>query len=139
MIAAMQQGSTAGENKQLMQFVFAEMSKGNSKPFYESLADDVRWTITGSTKWSKTYEGKQCVVNDLLGPLRALFADQYKATATRFTAEEDRVVVEGRGSVMTKSGREYNNHYCWIYTIANGKVKEITEYLDTELVNTVLG
>jgi len=39
----------APENKQLMQDVFTELSKGNSKPFLESLADDVQWTIVGTT------------------------------------------------------------------------------------------
>ena len=29
---------------------------------------------------------------------------------------------------------KYNNGYCWIFTLADGKVRDITEYLDTELV-----
>jgi len=49
----------AAANKQLMQHIFSELSTGNSKPFLESLADDVSWTITGSTTWSKTYHGCQ--------------------------------------------------------------------------------
>ena len=52
---------SASENKQLMQYIFAELSKGNSEPFVESMSDDFRWTVTGSTKWSKTYDGKQAV------------------------------------------------------------------------------
>jgi ketosteroid isomerase-like protein len=40
----------ASENKQLMQHIFAELSKGNSKPFVDNMADDFRWTVTGTTK-----------------------------------------------------------------------------------------
>ena len=31
-------------------------------------------------------------------------------------------------------GGTYNNTYCQVFRIANGKVQEVTEYLDTELV-----
>jgi hypothetical protein len=48
------------------------------------------------------------------------------------------VVVEGRGQVTTKTGKPYDNSYCWIYRLADGKIKEITEYLDTELVTAAL-
>ena len=40
---------SAAENKQLMQRVFAELAAGNSRPFIDSFADDVRWTIVGRT------------------------------------------------------------------------------------------
>lgn len=129
---------SAGENKQLMQRIFAELAKGNSKPFLDSLADDVRWTIIGTTAWSRTYEGKQAVLNELLRPLFSQFADQYTNTAQRFIAEDDFVVVECRGRVTTKSGQPYNNTYCYVLRLADGKVRELTEYLDTQLVATVL-
>jgi uncharacterized protein len=130
---------SAAENKQLMQNIFSELSKGNGKPFVESLADDFCWTITGSTKWSRTYRGKQEVIAELLRPLFAQFADQYTNTAHRFIAEDDYVVVECRGRVTTKSGKPYNNAYCWVCRVADGKLQELTEYLDTELVTAALG
>ena len=130
---------SAVENKQLMQNIFIELSKGNGAPFVESLADDICWTIIGSTKFSGTYRGKQAVLNELLRPLFARFADQYTNTAHRFIAEDDYVVVECRGRVTTKSGAPYNNTYCWVCRVADGKLQELTEYLDTELVTAALG
>ncbi len=127
---------SAGENKQLLQEIFSEMSKGNT--IVESLADDVRWTLTGSTKWSKTYDGLESVRTELLSPLFANFADQYTSVAHRFIAEDDFVVVESKGRVNIKSGMPYNNTYCYIFRVVEGKVKEITEYFDTELVAKVL-
>lgn len=127
------------ENKQLMKGIFAELSQGNSQPFLDALGDDVRWTISGSSKWSRTFEGKQAVLTQLMAPLFALFADRYKAVPSRIIAEGDYVVVEAKGSVTTKTGKPYNNSYCWIFRIEGGKVREITEYLDTELVTAALG
>ena len=130
---------SAAENKQLMQNIFSELSKGDGKPFVESLADDICWTIIGSTKWSRTYHGKQEVIAELLRPLFAQFADQYTNTAHRFIAEDDYIVVECRGRVTTRSGKPYNNTYCWVCRVADGKLQELTEYLDTELVTAALG
>ena len=130
---------SAVENKKLMQHVFSETSKGNGKPFVEALADDVRWIIIGTTQWSKTYQGKEAVLTKLLGPLRMQFAQQNKITAHRFIAEDDTVVIEARGAVTTKTGVPYNNNYCWVCRVANGKVQELIEYADTALMATALG
>jgi uncharacterized protein len=130
---------SAAENKQLMQRIFSELAKGNGTPFIESMADDFCWTVTGSTKWSRTYRGKQAVLDDLMKPLFSQFADQYTSTAHRFIAEDDYVVVECRGRVTTKAGIPYNNTYCFVCRIAGGKLQELTEYLDTELVTAALG
>jgi ketosteroid isomerase-like protein len=129
---------TAARNKQALQSVFAELSRGNSKPFVDLWADDFCWTVTGSTRWSRSYRGKDSVVKDLMAPLFARFATQYTNTASRFIAEDDYVVVECRGQVTTRSGQPYNNTYCYVCRMADGRLKELTEYLDTELVTKVL-
>jgi ketosteroid isomerase-like protein len=128
----------ASENKELMERVFAGLAKGDGKPFLESMADDFSWTIIGTTEWSRTYDGKQAVRDELLGPLLSQFADRYTNEAVRFIAEDDHVVVECRGHVTTKTGAPYNNTYCWVCRIEDGKLRELTEYLDTELVATAL-
>lgn len=129
---------TTKQNKERMQQIFAALSRGDSKPFVDALADDMRWTITGSTSWSRTYDGEDAVRRELLGPVFAQFADRYTAEASRFIAEDDYVVVEFRGRAMTKTGRPYNNTYCYVCRLADGELTEITEYFDTQLVATAL-
>jgi ketosteroid isomerase-like protein len=71
-------------------------------------------------------------------PLFSQFASEYRARATRIVADEDVVVVEAQGEVMTKAGKPYNQTYCYVLRVADGEVQELTEYLDTELVSEVL-
>lgn len=130
---------SAADNKQLMQGIFAEMAKGNSRPLVEAMADDFRWTVTGATKWSKTYEGKQTVLTELFGLLRSRIEGNLRTTAQRFIAEGDYVVVEARGNNTTKAGQAYNNSYCFVFRLEAGRLKEVTEYMDTELVTATLG
>ena len=81
------------ENKQLVQRVFAELERGNPRPFVDSFADDVRWTVMGTTPWSRIYDGKAAVLSDLLGPLRERLVHSVRVTPTRILADEDCVVV----------------------------------------------
>jgi ketosteroid isomerase-like protein len=128
----------AAENKQQMTDVFSELAKGNGRPFVETLAEDVRWTIIGDTAWSGTWDGRASVQIELLDPLFAQFASEYRAKAIRLIAEGDWVVIESRGDVTTTSGRPYRNTYCYVCRMQDGKVKEITEYADTKLFTEAL-
>jgi uncharacterized protein len=128
----------AQENKLVLQRVFAELAEGNGEPFLDALADDARWTVIGSSPWSRTYEGKQVIVDELMRPLFRQFADRYTARATRIVAEDDVVVVEALGRATTKSGKPYNQTYCYVFRLAGGKVCELTEYNDTDLADRVL-
>lgn len=121
-------------NKTALQAAFTELAKGNTRPFGELMDDDFVWHMTGTTPWSGSYRGKQHVRDTLFGPLFAQFAGQYTNTAQRFIAEGDYVVVECRGRFTTKSGKPYNNTYCYVCRFENGKMKELTEYMDTQLV-----
>ena len=55
-------------------------------------------------------------------------------------AEGDYVVVQQHATGRTtKTGKPYNNRYCLVYKVVGDRIKEITEYLDTELVTSAFG
>ena len=127
-------------NKQLLRHVYAEISKGNVQPLLDSLADDVEWTIIGSTALSGTSRGKQEVIDKLLKPIRARLADgPIVFQPERFIAEGEYVVMQAKGRATALSGKPYNNTYCIVCRIVDGKVKEMVDYVDTELITTALG
>lgn len=127
---------TTENNKRLMQQLFAELAQGNSGALVEMLADDVVWTVTGTTRFSKAYRGKATLIEELVGPLFAQLEGQFVFDADRFIADDNYVVVECRGKSLTKTGRPYNNKYCLVCRLEDGKIKELTEYMDTQLVVT---
>lgn len=129
---------SADANKQLMQQIFSELANGNGRPMIDATADDCSWVVTGTTAWSRTYSGKDAIVREVMAPLFAQFADRYTNTPERFIANGDHVVVESRGRVTTKQGLPYNQSYCLVCRLADGQLREVTEYLDTELVTAAL-
>jgi ketosteroid isomerase-like protein len=129
----------AAENKQFISNMFAELSKGNGDAFLSALADDVSFTIIGSTKYSGTFKGKQELINKLLAPLNAQVEGGMTITPDNLIADGDFVAMQARGKALSKNGRRYDNTYCHVFRFANGKVQEVTEYLDTELVTAAFG
>lgn len=125
----------AADNKQLVRQLYAELSKGNTKPFIDCLAEDIRWTVIGTTKFSGTIEGKQNVVNKLFDRVAAQLNGPAKTTIKNLIAEGEYVVVESSGRGVTTAGKPYNNTYCEILRFAGSKVTEVTVYLDTALIN----
>lgn len=130
--------SSSSNNKALIAGIHAELAKGNGRPFVDALADDATWILKGRTAWSRRYVGKAAIRGELLGPLFAQFEGRYVNTPERIIAEDDLVVVQCSGQVATKRSQRYDNQYCYIYRLAGGKVVELTEYLDTSLVDEVL-
>ena len=99
------------------------------------LAHDVRWTILGYL----VLEGADAVARtcrDTAGSLAGTTAEWERC---RTVAEGDTVVVEARGDNVTKAGLRYDNQYCMVWRIENGKIKLIKEYCDSALVERVLG
>ncbi len=129
----------ATENKEIIRTMFAELSKGNAEAFLGTLADDVRFTLIGSTKFSGVFNGKQEFIEKVLAPLGAQLEGGIVMHVDNLIAEGDLVVMQGRGESTTKAGQAYNNTYAQVFRLANGKVQEVTEYLDTELVTSVFG
>ena len=130
---------SAIDNKRLMQNIFSEMSEGNLEPFIEAMAEDMRWTWMGTGRWSHTFEGKESVVNELLAAVKETLSDSFEVIPHRFIAEGDHVVIEHSGRNTTRDGRPYHNKYCWVCRFADGKLRELREYMDTELVTETFG
>jgi ketosteroid isomerase-like protein len=131
---------SAAENKQLMRNIFASLAEGDSQTLIDSMDDNIRWKIAAEGAWSRTFESKQAVITQLFGLLQTKIATRLRILAYRFIAENDLVVVEARGkNNISKSGVPYDNSYCFVFRIAEGKVQEVTEYSDTELGIKTLG
>lgn len=127
------------ENKQIIETFYAAGNRGDLETCAALLADDVTWTNIGSTKFSGSYAGKEALLADLLGPVFSQLKKGIFSSVENVVAEGDFVVVQSRGKADTKDGRPYNNTYCHVFKIRNGKISEVTEYFDTALTSAVFG
>jgi ketosteroid isomerase-like protein len=130
--------NAATRNREILEIAFAEAARGNGAAFRDAMADDIRWTVPGTMRCSKTYEGKENVLAGLFRPVMAQLDANFSYRATRFIAEDDFVVVQLEGRNRTTSGKPYNNSYCYVCRMENGKLKDVVEYLDTKLFSEMI-
>ena len=124
----------APENKKLIQDAFSAWSGGDRGAFLNLLADDVTWTVIGSTAVSRTYKTKKEFLEGAVRPLGEKIAGAIRPTLRDILVEGDKVALQWDGHAVGKNGTEYDQTYCWMMRIVDGKVREGTAYLDTELI-----
>ena len=130
---------SANENKEIIRTMFSELGKGNAAAFLGAMSDDIKFNLIGSTKFSGTFKGKEQLTAKVLAPLGAALEGGLVITPDNLIADGEYVAMQSRGKSTAKNGKSYNNTYCHVFRITNGKISEVTEYLDTELVTSVFG
>ena len=126
------------ENRELVRQAFDALAQADGKPFLDLMAEDFSWIIEGQSKWSRRYEGKDAVRHELFRPLFQNFAMPYRNRAEEIIADGERIVVLCQGEVKTIRGENYNNDYCYVIRMRDGKMIELREYMDTALAEAVL-
>ena len=100
------------------------------------------WDSFGASPNDRSYDqqrdGYKRGRERLLKPLYAQFIAPSRITPTLILADGDHVVVECHGDATTVAGERYANTYCLVIRMAAGQLHEITEYMDTALVERVL-
>ena len=130
---------SAEANKKLVQQIYADSASRGGTTFADHLADDASWIVTGQYSWSHEFRGREAILDGLMGHFRSLFTVRPRTVAFNFIADGDFVAVEARGDNVTRDGLRYDNQYCMVFRIENGKIKQIKEYCDSALVERVLG
>jgi ketosteroid isomerase-like protein len=130
---------SAEENRKILRAFYEASNRGDMEKCMSLFDDGIVWHNTGSTALSGTFRGKQELGEKLLGPLFGNLKAGIHTRVERLIAEGDLVVAQTSGTAETLDGRPYNNRYCWVVRLRDGKIVEVTEYMDTALVASVFG
>jgi uncharacterized protein len=127
------------DHKARMRDIMAAMALGLVQPLFDAMADNVTWRWMGVSQWSRTFEGKQAVVDTLFGGASETLSPKSSVELRCIHADGDFVVVEHSGRNETPDGRRYDNNYCWVFRFQDGLIHEVREYMDTLLVTETFG
>jgi len=133
---------SVAENKQLIERWYQALAEGDFDTIFDMHHDDVVYNMVGNTPVSGRIHGKDACCNGMINQklLEKLVPDRIRF-ATKWTivaAEGDRVVGLMQGGGPTKDGQNYEQTYCEIFTIRDGKIVEMHNFFDTVLVEQCL-
>ncbi len=113
------------------------LNRGDAEAFIGSFSDDLHFRMPGTTPVSGETHGIQAfveVVTNVANYLSVLITIK----VTNFISCGDWVVTEADGHGVTKAGKDYDNHYCHLWHVKDGKIDKFVEYNDTDLIMRVL-
>jgi len=123
-------------NKAIVREFIEAMSRADVEAILEAYAEDGYVRTMGDTPISGVYDRER--IADYAGSVYDTFPEGLEFTVHGMTAEGDRVAVEAESNGAHVSGRHYRNFYHFLFTLRDGKVASLKEYLDTQKVMEVL-
>jgi ketosteroid isomerase-like protein len=129
--------SAEESNKEMVAEFFQKYGKNDLAGRLAMLHEDLVWWVAGGDlfPFSGTRNKAEYtkVSSAIWSHLRSVDMEP-----TGMVAEGDRVAVEVKGHAVTIRGSTYDNLYHFLFSIKDGKIIVVKEYLDTLYAKTVL-
>lgn len=128
--------NNAAANKQRVTQFFEALNKGDVDSIVGAYAEDGSVRTMGQTLISGTFSRDQVAAS--AGGIFEAFPQGLTFTILDMVAEGDKVAVEATSEGQHASGAIYTNEYHFLFEFADGKLRQLREYMDTERVTDVL-
>ena len=128
----------ASENKALIEQYFQKISAGDpSVP--DAFADGITWWVPPGSDMAGLYEGKEAVLGMFAKGI-GLYSqtDPMVIEVGELVAEGDTVCAQVVITAKTAKGKDYRNHYHFVFKLSAGQIREVREYVDTKYAHDVL-
>jgi len=118
------------KNKDIVRKAFEKWANAEGS-FFDLLAEDVVWTITGNSPVSKKYTSKKQFIEEVIDPLNEKFSRKIMPSLRGLYADGDMVIALWHGKAVVKDGLPYDNTYSWYMKMKDGKIIEVIAFFDT--------
>jgi ketosteroid isomerase-like protein len=125
------------QHKQVAISFIEAFSKGDAEAAKKYLTPDAVTIAKGFGKLSgpRSYE----LIVATTGAFTQIIPTGLRPSFRSVTAEGERVVVEFEGDATLANGERYCNQYCMVFTLRDGKIKQVNEYYCTILADQKIG
>ncbi|WP_407353520.1 nuclear transport factor 2 family protein [Luteimonas sp. R10] len=129
--------SSGHDNAALVRAAFDDWRAGTGSVF-DLLAEDVEWTVAGSSPVSGTYRSKQDFMERAVQPITARLATPIVPEVEHVIAQGSAVVAIWRGTARARDGSSYANHYAWHMVLEGGRIVRVVAFLDTWALDALM-
>jgi uncharacterized protein (TIGR02246 family) len=124
---------SAQDSKAVMHRYVAAVEAGDEAAMRELFAADATWTLAaGNLPISGTWKGREAILNEFLATAMAHYEPgSVSLQIDRVIAEHEQVVMQWTSRARTVDGRPYENGCIGVFTVRDGKIQAVREYMDT--------
>lgn len=124
------------QNKQVVLAFIDAMGRGDAEAAAPCIAEDTFTLAKGFGRFAgvRTHD----TILATIAAFRKLMPEGMEPTILSVVAEGDKVVVEFEGNGTLINGEPYGNQYCMVFTLRDGRIRQVNEYFCTILADRVL-
>lgn len=139
MVTGCSHGQTTSmqQNKEIVARQFEQWQQGKVS-FFDLLADDAVWEVSGNSPVSGVYDSKSDLIKNAVEPITGKLAEPLKPELISLSADEPYVWLHFRASAPTKAGDQYVNTYAWKIQLEHGKITKGVAFLDTHALTALM-
>ena len=121
------------DSKAVLTRYVAAVSDGDESRIRELFDDDATWRLdAGDLPLSGTWTGREQIMTEFLGVAMSHYEPgSVELEITVMIAERDQVVLQWTSRARTRDGRAYENGCIGVFTVRDGKIQAVREYMDT--------
>ena len=129
---------TNEQKKELVTNTWTAFGKGDVKAAFSNMSDSISWVIPGSIpNVSGMKRGKDEILKFMSG-IGNVFPEGLQSEIRRTYCDGDTVILELTNRGKVSNGKNYENEYCFIFELEDGKIRRIREYVDTQKAKDIL-
>ena len=125
--------SQSNDTKLVLRRYVAAVQSGDVAAIHDAFAEDATWTLeAGDLPISGTWEGRDAIIDDFLATAMAHYEPgSVSLQITAMIAEDDQVALQWTSRARTRDGHAYENGCLGIFTVRDGRIQAVREYMDT--------
>jgi len=128
------------DNKAVLRRYVGALQAGDEGALRSYFAEDATWTLhAGDLPMSGTWRGRDRIMDGFFATAMANYQPgSVTVQVTAMIAEDDQVVLQWTSRARTSGGRPYENGCLGIFTVRDGKIQAVREYMDTLYLSNAL-
>lgn len=108
------------------------LNTGDMEALRDFFQPDAVWTLAGDLPLSRGWVGPDQIFDEFIPAMFSrLVPETVELEFEGVIAEGPRVFAEWNTRARTRSGHDYDQHCLAVFTIRDGRIAEVREYLDT--------
>lgn len=124
--------ATTPDSRTVLERYVTAVEAGDEQAIRESFAETATWQLDGELPISGTWHGRETIMSEFLATAMSYFQpESVNLEITSLIAEGERVAMEWTSRARTTRGKDYENHCIGVFTVRDGKIEHVREYMDT--------
>ncbi len=130
--------TTTETNRQITIDFYTRFDAGDTAGVLALMADDCSYWLAGVPGSNATAGLRtKAEMADIFNRMAQAMTGPLRMTVHNTVAEGDQVAVMAESRGELKNGRIYNQHYHALFTLRDGQIAAVREYMDTQHVQAV--